>query len=99
MTTNNDHWDGSDRRKNSRDELVKAVVCAIRDEAMIAGIPADEHREQHAFLHEWIEEIKRKRERREKIRTQVTGWAIVTGLGAIGTGAYNAAIYLRDHLK
>lgn len=92
-------WDGVDRRKSERDELVKAVVCAIRDESLVAGIPADEHREQHAFLHEWIEEIKRKRERREKIKTQVAGWAIVTSLGAIGTGAYNAAVYLRDHLK
>jgi len=94
-----DIWNGEDRRKNGREELVKAVVCAIRDEALIAGLPAEEHREQHAFLHEWIEEIKRKRERNEKIRTQVTGWAIVTALGTIGTGAYNAAIYLREHLK
>lgn len=92
-------WDGVDRRKSEREELVRAVVCAIRDETVLGGIPASEHAEQHAFLHEWIEEIKRKRERREKIRTQVTGWAIVTILGSIGTGAYNAAIYLREHLK
>lgn len=94
-----DNWDGVDRRKSEREELVRAVVCAIRDESLIGGIPPTEHAEQHAFLHEWIEEIKRKRERREKIRTQVTGWAIVSAMGAIGTGAYNAAMYLRDHLK
>lgn len=92
-------WDGNERRNGEREELVRAVVCAIRDESLIGGIPPSEHAEQHAFLHEWIEEIKRKRERREKIKTQVTGWAIVTLLGSIGTGAYNAAIYLREHLK
>lgn len=92
-------WDGEDRRKSSREELVRAVVCAIREEAMIGGISTDEHREQHAFLHEWIEDIKRRRESREKIKTQVTGWAIVTLLGSIGTGGYHIFLYLREHLR
>lgn len=92
-------WDGNDRRKNARAELVQAVVCAIRDESLVAGISAAEHQEQHAFLHEWIEEIKRKRELREKIKTQVFGWAIIAALGSLATAVYNAAVYLKDHLK
>ena len=92
-------WDGEDRRKRSREDLVHAVVCAIREEASFGGVDAEIHREQHAFIAEWIEEIKRKRERREKIKTQVAGWAVVSALGSIGTGAYHAAIYLKEHLK
>lgn len=92
-------WDGEERRKRSRADLVHAVVCAIREEALIGGVDSEVHREQHAFIGEWIEEVKRKREMREKIKTQVAGWAVVTMLGSIGTGAYHAFQYLREHLK
>lgn len=90
---------GPERRKAGREDFVRAVVCAIREETHSNGVPADVHIEQHAFIAEWIAEVKIKRERREKIKTQVAGWAIVTFLGSIGTGAYHAAVYLREHLK
>ena len=92
-------WSGEERRLNEREELVKAVVCAIREEAAPGGISPDLHREQHAFLTEWIEEQRIRKERREKIKTQVFGWAIVTALGSIGTAAYHGFNYLREHLK
>ncbi len=92
-------WDGRERRKTARDDLVQAVVCAIREDASLGGIPPEVHVEHHAFMSEWVAEMKTKRERREKIRTQVEGWAVVTALGAIGTGAYHALQYLREHLK
>lgn len=92
-------WDGGERRKASREEFVKAVVCAIREEAIPLGMSEEQHREQHAFIAEMIEEMKLKRERREKIKTQVMGWGVVTALGSIGTGAYHAFVYLREHLK
>lgn len=94
-----EQWNGVERRKRRRDEFVKSVVCAIREEAIIAGIDIESHREQHKFIEEWIEEVKIKRERREKIKTQVMGWGIVSVLGSIGTGVYHSIIYLRDHLK
>lgn len=78
------NWDGVDRR---------------REEALIGGMDFETHREQHRFIEEWIEEIKLKRERREKLKTQVMGWSIITILGSIGTAVYHAIIYLRDHLK
>lgn len=94
------NWTGEDRRRAERsDELVRAVVCAIREEAIPAGLSPEAHREQHAFITEWMEEMRTKRERREKIKTQVFGWAIVTALGSIGTGAYHSALWLREHLK
>lgn len=92
-------WDGIERRKSEREELVKAVVCAIRDESLIGGVPPAEHAEQHAFLHEWIEEIKAKRARRERIKTNVIGGAILLILGSVGTLATNAFTYMREHLK
>ena len=95
----NKEWNGVDRRKCNRDDFVKSVVCAIREEALIAGIDVEAHKEQHRFIEEWIEEVKIKRERREKIKTQVMGWGIVSVLGSIGTGVYHSIIYLREHLK
>lgn len=93
-------WTGEERRRGERhEELVKAVVCAIREEAVIGGISAEQHREQHAFISEWMEEMRIKRERREKIKTQVFGWAIVSALGSIGTAAYHGASWLKEHLK
>ena len=95
----NKEWDGVERRKRSLDDFVKSVVCAIREEALIGGIDVEAHKEQHRFIEEWIEEIKLKRERREKIKTQVMGWGIISVLGSIGTGVYHSIIYLREHLK
>lgn len=90
---------GPERRSDGREDFVRAVVCAIREETQSHGVPMGVHIEQHAFIAEWIEEVKRKRELREKIKTQVAGWAIVTFLGSIGTGTYHAAQYLREHLR
>lgn len=95
----NKEWNGVERRKRNRDDFVKSVVCAIREEALIGGIDAEAHKEQHRFIEEWIEEVKIKRERCEKIKTQVMGWGIVSVLGSIGTGVYHSIIYLREHFK
>ena len=95
----NKEWNGVEHRKHNRDDFVKSVVCAIREEVLIGGIDAEAHKEQHRFIEEWIEEVKLKRERREKIKTQVMGWGIVSVLGSIGTGVYHSIIYLREHLK
>lgn len=99
MTTATKDYTGPDRRKTGREELVQAVICAIREEVNTQGVPIEVHIEQHAFIAEWIEEIKIKRDRREKIKTQVAGWAVVTLLGSIGTSAYHAFQYVREHLK
>ena len=95
----NKQWDGVDRRTKSHDDFVRSVVCAIREEVLVGGVAVEAHIEQHKFIEEWIAEIKIKRERREKIKTQVMGWGIITALGSIGTGVYHSIIYLRDHLK
>lgn len=91
-------WDGQERRKHGREEFIKAVVRAIREET-IGGVDINVHSEQHRFIEEWIAEVKRKTDRREKIKTQVMGWGIISVLGSIGTGVYHSIVYLREHLR
>lgn len=93
-------YDGTDRRKVQRDdELVRAVVVAVREEVAAQGIPDELHREHHAFMTAWISEQKRRQERSEKIKAQVGGWAIVTVLGAIGKGTWELWHLAQEHWK
>jgi hypothetical protein len=93
-------YTGEDRRSPERNaDLVKAVVVAVRAEVAAQGMPEDMHREQHAFLTELIDEFKRKRERHEKIKAQVGGWAIITALSVLGTAAYHGFLWVKDHMK
>lgn len=96
----NQPYPGIDRRKVERDDdLVRAVVVAVRDEVASQLMPEELHREHHALIAEMLEEMKRKRERNEKIKAQVGGWAIITALSGIGTGAYQAFQWAKDHIK
>lgn len=85
--------------KASRDALVASIAQAVREELSCLTVPEEMHVEHHAFIKEYIEERRIKRERAEKIKTQVMGWGIVSVLGGIGTGFYHSLQYLRDHLK
>lgn len=85
--------------KANRATLVSEIAQAIREELSSLTVPEDMHREHHEFIREYIEERKVKRERAEKIKTQVMGWGLVTVLGSIGTGVYHTFLYLREHLK
>lgn len=62
-------------------------------------IPTAEHKTHHDFVRRLIEQDRKRAERWEKIKAQVGGWAIVTGLGAIGTGVWHGFVYIRDHLR
>lgn len=85
--------------KANRAMLVSEIAQAIREELSSLTVPEEMHREHHEFIREYIEERKVKRERAEKIKTQVMGWGLVTVLGSIGTGVYHTFLYLREHLK
>lgn len=79
--------------------LADAVARSMREELAKLTVPEDIHKEHHAYIAEMVEAAKRKRERAEKIKTQVGGWAIVTLLGGIGKLGYDAFLYFKEHLK
>ena len=79
--------------------LADAVARSMREELAKLTVPEEIHRVHHAFVAEWLEQQRRKRERAEKIKTQVGGWAIVTLLGGIGKLGYDAFLYFKEHLK
>lgn len=79
--------------------LADAVARAMREELAKLTVPEEMHKEHHAYIAEMVEAAKRKRERAEKIKAQVGGWAVITALGGIGKFAYDAFLYLKEHLK
>ena len=84
------------------DEDVEKIVRAMRSstcerECAVESIPM--HAKQHEVLERWIENDTRQQERTEKIKTQVMGWSIVTLLGGVGTGIYQAFRFLREYLR
>jgi len=95
-----DSYDGHERRKADRNEdLVQAVIVAVRAEVASQIMPEDIHREHHTLIGEMIAEMKRKRERHEKIKAQVGGWAIITLLGAVGKGTWELWHLAQEHWK
>jgi hypothetical protein len=96
----NNTFTGQDRRGPERtDELVRAVVVAVRAEVASQIMPEEIHREHHAFMTEWIAAEKRRQDRLEKIKTQVGGWAIISILSTIGTLAYQGFLWAKEHYK
>lgn len=79
--------------------LASAVAQAMREELAKLTVPEQIHAEHHAYISEMVEAAKRKRERVEKIKTQVGGWAVVAILGSIGKFGIDAFLYLKEHLK
>ena len=86
----------TDRRKHTREEFVQELADAIRDRFGLA-FSEEEHVEHHTFVRQWIEREKRRTEFWDKIKERVGGWAIVSILGSIGSGAYHAFMYFKDH--
>ena len=84
------------RSRSLTDQDVQALLKAFEGAHCI---PTDVHKTHHDYVKRLIEKDRIKAERMEKIKAQVGGWAIVTALGAVGTGAWHGWQYLRDHLK
>lgn len=81
MTTTTAHHKSEERRSRV---LTDADIEAIR-ESMCGGVDGSMHVEHHRLFSEWLKREEVKRERREKIIQQVTGWGFVAALGSIGT--------------
>lgn len=93
-------YKGTDRRSTERhEELVKAVIVAVRAEVASQVIPEKIHLRDHAFVDEWIAEQQRKREWREKVKAQVGGWVIISMLGALGKVGWELWLLAKEHWK
>ena len=79
--------------------LVASLAVAFREVMASLTVPEDLHREHHEFIKEFIEREKARRERQEKLKTQVWGWFILGALGALAKGAYQGGMWLKDHIK
>lgn len=64
---------------------IDAIVEAMHD-----GIDPEQHAEHHRLFKQWLQQQEDKRKRREQIKTQVGGWAVVATLGGIGTFVWHA---------
>lgn len=93
-------YTGADRRRSDREQdLVRAVVVAVRAEVAAQVMPEELHREHHAFINEWIAERTEKRKRMEKIKASVGGWMIISALSGMGTAAYQGFNWVKEHMK
>lgn len=90
--------DGFAKPRNVYRMLTDADIEALA-EVLNGNLSAREHEEHHRALSMWIARENRKAERVEKLKVQIAGWTIISFLGGIATGAYHAAIYLKEHLK
>ena len=88
--------DSEDDKPGLSKEDLDHLTSALRE---IHCCSPEEHRAQHDVLARWIENDNIKRDRREKLKTQVGGWAIIAILGGIGRATYEAFIYLKEHLR
>jgi len=68
-------------------DILKEALTEIFDERTVYDNQT--HSDHHQFVGQLIEEAKRKRERRERLRQQVTGWGAITFLSGLGIGAYH----------
>lgn len=74
-----------ERRKRT---LSDEDIIAIK-ESFCAGMPVSEHAKHHELFSQWLEREAKKREARDKIMAQVTGWGLIAALGSIGTFAFH----------
>jgi hypothetical protein len=74
-----------------------ACAHAEMDECPLKRVPA--HYRHHEFLDEWLDELRRKRELREKLKAHVGGWAIISTLSGIGAAVYHGSLWIWEHLK
>ncbi len=85
-----------ERRKLDEDQI-RSILDVIRDHEL--WVDAETHRCHHDFVAQLIAKEERKMKRWDKIKEQVTAWAVIAVLGAIGSAVYNWLIHLKDHTK
>lgn len=70
---------------------IAEVFSAVLEERR--GVEADKHANHHRFLEMMIAREAKREERRERVRQQVAGWAVIMAV----TGFFAAAAYAANH--
>lgn len=87
-----EHERDEERRKRV---LTDEDINAIKD-SIYAGLPI-KHTRHHELFEQWLDREAKKREAREKIISQITGWGLIAVLGSIGTFAFHLVEkYIQD---
>ena len=81
----------------SDEQLLRTVINEILDER--DSFSGRTHSDHHRFVEEMIARERRKVERRERLRQQVAGWAIITALTGLGVGVYQMFVDLVKRLS
>ena len=65
-------------------------------EMIYSGIAPEEHREHHEAIKIWIDRENRRKDRYDKVKTHMTGWAAVSAVSGM---MYTIGTWVRDHIK
>ncbi len=77
---------------SDHEELVTAIIEALDK---TSRIDRETHKLHHDYLADTLEARRKRRERWEKVRVQVTSWSVITAIGAAlsGLGWIGKVIY------
>lgn len=81
------------------DGLASRIVEILDERIQKCAVPEDVCKTNNEYVSSLISKQRAAEARMETIKTQVTGWGIIAILSGIGTGAFHAFQYLREHLK
>lgn len=73
-------------------DALKTAINEILDER--DGFNGRTHADHHRFVAELIDERKKSKERRERLRQQVIGWGAITFLSGVGYSFYQVFVEL-----
>lgn len=92
-------YQGQERREGAVIISAETLAEVLRSELAAFSIPSEQHKHHHDLWQAELEERARIRERRERVKTSVIGWFIITVLGGIGTAIYQTFDFIKAHWK
>lgn len=75
----------------TEEEIIRIAHRIALEEYL--DIPKDKHSKHHEFLEYLWEEYRERKARREKVKAQVIGWAVISILSGIGWLGYMIAMH------
>lgn len=73
--------------------LGELLSTALAEQTAALSVDREVHADHHQYIQVLLGREERQRVRREKIRQQVTGWAVITFLSGIGLAVYRGLMH------